>query len=109
MKRSSDKRSGFTLVEMLLSLVISVVVFSAMGVLLARTVNLWVDGAGQWYVATQARAARARILSGGMGPGTGILSIDEIDSIQINPNWCTVTYEVAESTVAPLYQTLSSD
>ncbi len=97
MRALSGRKKGFTLVEMMMSLVISVVVFSAMGVLLTKTVSLWLDGAGRWYLANQARAARARILSGGMGAGTGMLSLNEITSIKKNPNWCTMKYKVASS------------
>lgn len=98
MRRHCRQKSGFTLVEMLMALVISVVVFFAMDVLLVNVAKMWVGGAGQWYLANQARMARARILSGGMGPGTGVLSIEELTSIKINPNWCTVAYQVAAST-----------
>lgn len=91
----SQKTSGFTLVEVLLSMVISVLIFAAMGSLLVKTLRLWGDGAGQFYLANQARAARARLLSGGMGPGTGLLSIREIKSIKTNPNWCTLEYQTA--------------
>jgi type II secretory pathway pseudopilin PulG len=87
--------AGFTLVEMLLSVAISVFVFTAMGLLLVKMLYLWGDGAGQWYLAAQARSARARLLSGGLGAGTGLLSIQEIQSIKTNPNWCTLEYEVA--------------
>ncbi|MBI9021310.1 MAG: prepilin-type N-terminal cleavage/methylation domain-containing protein [Verrucomicrobia bacterium] len=97
MKHASDRKKGFTLVEMMMALVISTVVFAAMGVLLGKTFSLWMDGAGHWYLANQARAARARILSGPMGAGTGVLSIDGIKSIKTNPNWCTLEYAVASS------------
>jgi len=83
---------------MLMALVISIVVFSAMGILIVNVTKMWVGGAGQWYLANQARMARARLLSGGMGPGTGVLSLDELKSIKTNPNWCTVEYQVAAST-----------
>jgi prepilin-type N-terminal cleavage/methylation domain-containing protein len=88
-------KKGFTLVELLLSMVISVMVFAAMGSLLVKTMRLWCEGAGQFYLANQARGARARLLSGGMGAGTGFLSISAIKSIKTNPNWCTLDYDVA--------------
>lgn len=95
MRRTLQQKGGFTLVELLLALTISVMVFSAMGVLLVKTLRLWGEGAGQFHLANQARAARARLLSGGMGPGTGLLSISEIKSIKTNPNWCTLEYQTA--------------
>jgi prepilin-type N-terminal cleavage/methylation domain-containing protein len=98
MTGSTQQKGGFTLVEMLMALVVSVSVFMAMNVLLVNVTRLWVNGAGQWYLANQARVARARILSGGMGPGTGVLSMDELTSIKTNPNWCTIAYQTAGST-----------
>ena len=92
-----QKKTGFTLIEMMMALVISVSVFMAVSVLLVNVTRLWVNGAGQWYLANQARVARARILSGGMGPGTGVLSIDQLTSIKTNPNWCTIAYQTAGS------------
>lgn len=89
------KRAGFTLVEVMLATVISVMVFAAMGSLLVKTTRLWYEGAGQFYLANQARATRARLLSGGLGTGTGLLSISAIKSIKTNPNWCTLDYDVA--------------
>ena len=89
------RRAGFTLVEVMLASVISVMVFSAMGVLLVKSVRLWGEGAGQFHIASAARAARARLLSGGMGPGTGLLSINQVTSVKTNPQWCTLDYETA--------------
>jgi prepilin-type N-terminal cleavage/methylation domain-containing protein len=86
---------GFTLVEVLLALSISVFVFCAMGTLLVKTLHLWGDGAEQFHLAKQARSARARLLSGGLGPGTGLLSINEVTSIKTNPQWCTLDYQAA--------------
>jgi prepilin-type N-terminal cleavage/methylation domain-containing protein len=95
MKNRLKKKAGFTLVELMMSMVISVMVFFAMGNLLVKALRLWGEGFGQWHIANQARTTRARILSGGMGPGSGLLSISEIKSIQTNPNWCTLEYQVA--------------
>jgi len=86
---------GFTLVELLLSMLISVMIFTAMGRLLVKTTSLWCEGAGQFHLANQARAARARLLSGGMGSGSGLLSVDAVDQIQVNPQWCWIRYSVA--------------
>lgn len=92
-RHPASRKRGFTLVEVLMATVISVAVFSAMGVLLVKTLRLWGEGAGQFHLASQARSARARILSGGMGPGTGLLSLSEIEQLQINPQWCTMRYK----------------
>jgi hypothetical protein len=46
-------------------------------------------------VASSAGAARARLLSGGLGPGTGLLSIDEVTSVKTNTQWCTLDYGTA--------------
>lgn len=93
--RCRSSLCGFTLVEMLLATVISVVVFSAMGALLVKTLQLWGEGVGQFHVARVARVARARLLSGGMGPGTGLLSVNAITSVKTNTQWCTLDYDVA--------------
>lgn len=93
--RNRDKRSGFTLVEMLMAVSISVLVFAAMGSVLVYSVRIWVEGAGQWHLANQARATRARLLSGAMGPGSGLLSLEEITQLQTNPQWCIFRYKVA--------------
>ena len=98
MQKAKNRKAGFTLVEMMMALVISGSVFLAMGTLLTGVMRMWIGGAGQWYLANQARVARARILSGGMGPGTGVLSIEDIKSIKTNPNWCTMEYDVVAST-----------
>ena len=50
-------RRGFTLVETLVAVSISVMIFAAMGSLLVKTVRLWGAGAAQWYLANQARGA----------------------------------------------------
>lgn len=83
---------------MLLATVISVVVFAAMGSLLVKTLQLWGEGVGQFHVARVARGARARLLSGGMGPGTGLLSVNAITSVKTKTQWCTLDYEVAART-----------
>lgn len=97
MQTKDYQKRGFTLVEMMVALVISGTVFLAMGTLLIGVMKMWIGGAGQWYLANQARMARARILSGGMGAGTGVLSIQDIKSIKTNPNWCTIEYDVVAS------------
>lgn len=66
--------SGFTLPEVLLSTVLSVMVFFALGTLLSRSFSIWYSGMAQWKLATHARVTRLRLLDGGFGKGTGLLS-----------------------------------
>ncbi len=99
MRKMIRQKEGFTLVEVMISMAISVMVFAAMGSLLVKTLRLWGEGAGEFHLANQARAARARLMNGGiipdLGPGTGLLSISEVTSIKTNPNWCTLEYQAA--------------
>jgi len=73
-------KRGFTLVELLLATMISVMVFAAMGVLLTRSFTLWMDGTARWRLAQHARVTRSRLLDGGFnvtnrgGAFTGWLS-----------------------------------
>jgi len=67
-------RSGFTLPEVLLSTVLSAMVFVALGTLLTRSFSIWYSGMAQWKLATHARVTRIRLLDGGFGKGTGMLS-----------------------------------
>ena len=67
-------RSGFTLPEVLLAVTLSVMVFAALGTLLSRSFSIWYDGMAQWKLATHARVTRIRLLDGGFGKGTGLLS-----------------------------------
>lgn len=60
-------RRGFTLVEVMLAVTISVFVFAGMGVLLSRAFNLWMEGAARWKLAQYSRITRERILRGGFG------------------------------------------
>jgi type II secretory pathway pseudopilin PulG len=72
--KNSGKKAGFTLVEVLLSAVISVLVFGAMGVLLTRSFTLWMDAMAHWQLAQHAQVARVRLLDGGFGAGSGLLN-----------------------------------
>ncbi len=69
-------RSGFTLPEVLMAAVVAGMVFLALGTLLSRSFSIWYTGMAQWKLATHARVARIRMLDGGFGRGTGILSSD---------------------------------
>lgn len=74
MKRKTN-RAGFTLIEVLLAVSLSVMVFAAMGMLLNRCFSLWKDATANWRLAQYARISRERILSGGFtNPATGLLS-----------------------------------
>ncbi len=66
-------RSGFTLPEVLLATVLSVMVFFALGTVLTRSFSIWYSGMAKWKLATHARVARIRLLDGGFGKGTGML------------------------------------
>lgn len=69
------KRSrGFTLVEVMMAVVISVLIFSALGSLLNRCFSLWLGSQAQWKLAQHAKITRTRILYGGFGVGTGLLN-----------------------------------
>ncbi len=60
-----SRKSGFTLVEIMLAAVISVMVFVTMGMLLTRSFTLWMDAMANWKLAQHARVARSRLLDGG--------------------------------------------
>ena len=62
--RTSERKSGFTLVEIMLAAAISVMVFVAIGALLSRSFGLWMDAMANWKLAQHARVARSRLLDG---------------------------------------------
>jgi Tfp pilus assembly major pilin PilA len=62
--RSMSRNGGFTLVEIMLATVISIMVFVAMGALLTRSFSLWMDAMGNWKLAQHARIARSRMMDG---------------------------------------------
>jgi hypothetical protein len=92
---AEGRRSGFTLVEVLLSTVIAVLVFAAMGAVLGKGFSLWMDGTTHWHLAQQSRVARARMLSGPQGPGTGVLSISQVNAVDRGNDWSTLKYHVS--------------
>jgi len=59
-----EEKGGFTLVEVMLAAVISVLVFVAMGALLTRSFTLWMDAMANWKLAQHARVVRSRLLDG---------------------------------------------
>lgn len=62
---------GFTLVEMLLAVSVSVMVFMAMGMLLSKCFSLWMDASANWRLAQVARISRERILTGAFPASSG--------------------------------------
>lgn len=93
-----NQRAGFTLVEILLSVSISVMVFFAMGMLLTKCFSLWKDATANWRLAQYARISRERILcgvtynaSGGVTNLTGLLSATNA-IIASDSGWSSVTY-----------------
>lgn len=94
-------RTGFTLVEVLLAVSISVMVFAAMGMLLNRCFSLWKDATAHWRLAQVARISRERILcgvinyvSGTSTNLTGLLSATNI-VISLDSGWQTLSYNRA--------------
>jgi len=95
MNRSDSK--GFTLTEIMISVVIAIMVFSAMGVLLSRCFSLWVEAQAQWKLAQHARVTRTRLLYGGFGIGTGLLNATNV-TVQPYGSWEQITFNpVTES------------
>ncbi len=80
MKRSYTRRrkSGFTLVEVLMVMTISVIVFSMAGATLSRCFSFWRDSVGRWQLSQQARQTRARLLHNAMLNGGGLLSVSTL-------------------------------
>lgn len=76
MKRTRSK--GFTLTEVMISVVISIMIFSAMATLLSRCFSLWVEAQAHWKLAQHARITRTRLLYGGFGIGTGLLNATNV-------------------------------
>lgn len=72
------KTRAFTLVEMMMALAISGIVFSAMAGLLGRCFSLWIEAQAQWKLAQHARVARVQLLNGAFGVGSGLLAAKEV-------------------------------
>lgn len=83
------RRAGFTLVEVLLASLISVLVFAAMGALLSRSFALWMDGAARWQMAQHVRITRERILRGGFVPAGANQPLEGLLAAGINVNIVT--------------------
>lgn len=89
MKRKNSK--GFTLTEMMMAIVISAIVFSAMATLLSRCFSLWLEAQAQWKLAQHARVTRLQILNGGFGLGTGVISASNV-TVSAYGSWRKVTF-----------------
>jgi len=73
-----SRRSGFTIVEILLALSISTLVFFAMATVLSRCFALWRDSIAHWELAQQAKQTRVRLLHNTFLEGNGLLSANYI-------------------------------
>jgi type II secretory pathway pseudopilin PulG len=103
------RRAGFTLVEVLLASLISVLVFAAMGALLSRSFALWMDGAARWQLAQHVRITRERILRGGFEPSgaetnqlEGLLAAGTNVNIVANSVGLNVGYGTLTTTISGL-------
>jgi prepilin-type N-terminal cleavage/methylation domain-containing protein len=75
-------KHGFTLIEMLLATIISVMVFFAMGMVLTRCFSLWMDSMAHWKLAQYGRISRERIMHGGFAdPAGGLLSGSNVNIV----------------------------
>lgn len=79
MKKSSKK--GFTLTEVMMVMVLSILVFSAMASAMIHAFRLWDDGNAHWKLAQVARRTRVIYLDGarnrGDVRGSGMLAVDQ--------------------------------
>jgi prepilin-type N-terminal cleavage/methylation domain-containing protein len=92
------RRAGFTLVEMMMAVSLSVMVFAAMGVLVNRCFSLWIDASAHWRLAQYVRISRERILSGGFNdPSGGLLSATEV-VLDTNSVWTVLSYATLSKT-----------
>ena len=88
---NKNMRSGFTLPEVLISTALAVMVFFTLGTLLSRSFSVWYNGMAQWKLAHHARVTRIRLLDGGFGRGTGLLSATN-HTINSQGGWTRIDY-----------------
>ena len=75
-------KSGFTLPEVMMAVVVSLIVFAAMGMVLTRCFSLWLDAMAHWKMAQHARISRELILHGAFAdPSGGLLSATNISIV----------------------------
>jgi len=75
----------------MISVVISIMIFSAMATLLSRCFSLWVEAQAHWKLAQHARITRTRLLYGGFGIGTGLLNATNV-TVQPYGSWRMVNF-----------------
>jgi len=63
-KRGVGVSAGFTLIEVMIALSVSVLVLGGTAMVMVQMVRLWRDATAQWELAQQARVARERVLRG---------------------------------------------
>lgn len=90
------------MVEMMMAIVISVVVFAALGTLLTRCFSMWLEAEAQWKLAQHARVARIRLLNGGFGVGTGLLSASNVTTSAYS-SWTKVSFEPVGAATYEVY------
>jgi len=94
----NERRAGFTLVELMIAVSLSVMVFAAMGALLNRCFSLWIDASAHWRLAQYARISRERILFGGFNdPSGGLLSATDV-VLDTNSAWMVLSYATLSKT-----------
>lgn len=102
--RRLRKKSGFTLTEVMIAVTISILVFSAMATLLTRCFSMWVEAQAHWKLAQHARVTRSRILYGGFGTGTGLLSATNVTVSDYGSVWKKIDfYPVTEGDLFEVY------
>ncbi len=75
---AGKRNHGFTLVEVLIALSLSTLVFFAMGSVLSRCFAFWRDSTAHWELAQQAKQTRMRLLHNTFLEGNGLLSANYI-------------------------------
>lgn len=86
------KKSGFTLTEVMIAVTISILVFSAMATLLSRCFSMWLEAQAHWKLAQHARVTRTRLLYGGFGTGTGLLSATNVTVSDYGTSWRKIDF-----------------
>lgn len=100
----SPRRGGFTLVEVLLAVSISVIVFGAMGMVLSKSFSLWKDASAHWRLAQYSRIARERILRGGFAdPIGGLMGATNAVVVPYSSNWDYIEYQAKTSGVRRIW------
>jgi prepilin-type N-terminal cleavage/methylation domain-containing protein len=96
--KARRQKKGFTLVEVMLAVSLSVMVFAAMGMVLTKCFSLWKDATAQWRLAQYSRIARERILCGGfVDPAGGLLAATNATSTT-DAGWGDLVYATVAGT-----------